>query len=176
MSQFTEALFQPPGASSPPGRALHLAGTLLLGVAALILGLLAALPVLAHRQALTWPVVEAAVVDRTVLTQHVNHKGPSYIVRDTYRLSAATGTSSCHWDDALGTGIRRWIDARLETRQSLWPLGSQVAVHAEPYGERCEPLGGYERAVRPTVAVVALAALAFLGAVPLLWRRPQAPR
>lgn len=174
MSQSAEVLARPHGA--PAGRAVHLMGGLVLGVAALLLGVLAALPVLAHREASAWPVVEAAVVARAVVTQPIHNKGPSYIVRDTYRLGAATGASRCHWDDPLGTGIRRWIDARLETRESLWPLGSQVAVHAEPYGERCEPLDGYERAVRPTVAVVAVAALAVLGAVPLLWRGPQVPR
>lgn len=162
---------------NPPPAAPHggrVAGSLVLGVAALILGLLAALPWLAHRRAAQWPVVAGEVLARTVMTQSVR-KGPSYVVRDTYRVPGQNGATLCHWDDALGTGIRRWIDARLETRDRYWPVGSRIPVHAEPYGDRCEPVGGYERAARATVAMVALAALACLGGLAFLWRpRPAA--
>jgi hypothetical protein len=137
---------------------------------ALGLGLLAALPWLAHRRSQTWPAVTVEVVARSVVTQSFNRKGPSYVVRDTYRVAGPNGPASCHWDDVLGTGIRRWIDARLQTRDRLWPVASQVAAYAEPYGDRCEPLGGFERAVLPTVAVVALAALTCLGGLARIWR------
>ncbi|HUO79313.1 MAG TPA: hypothetical protein VMU00_04155 [Steroidobacteraceae bacterium] len=175
MSRPAEAICAPP----PPGaprRAGRVAGTLLLGTAALVLGLLAALPWLAHARAAGWPVVTAEVIGRRVLTQSVNGKGPSYVVRDSYRVPGPNGPASCHWDDPLGTGIRRWVDARLETRERYWPVGSQAPVRAEPYGDRCEPLGGFERAVRPTAAVVALAALACLCGLALLWRRPAPVR
>jgi hypothetical protein len=158
-----------PAARSP--RRARVAGSLVLGTAAMILALLATLPWLAHASAGRWPVVGGEVLARTVVTQYVNRKGPSYVVRDTYRVPGPNGATSCHWDDPLGTGIRRWIDARLETRDRYWPVGSEVPVHAEPYGDRCEPVGGFERAVRPTVAVVALAALACLSGLALLWRR-----
>ena len=160
----------------PAGRPGRLVGSLLLVVAALVLGLLATLPVLRHLAARDWPVESALVLGREVVTQRVDRKGPSYVVRDTYRIAAASGSTRCHWDDPLGTGIRRWIDARLETRDRSWPVGSQVPVYAEPYGDRCEPLDGFERAVRPTVAVVALAALACLGGLPFLWRRQEKTR
>jgi hypothetical protein len=145
-------------------------GGLPLAAAALVLGLLATLPWLQHREAGAWPVVTGEVLERRVLTRYVNRKGPSYVVRDSYRIAGPAGAVICHWDDTLGTGIRRWIDARLQTRERNWPLGSQVPVHAEPYGDRCEPLGGFQRAVLPTLAVVALAALACLGGLAVLWR------
>ena len=65
----------PPAA--PAARAPRIFGSLILGVAALILGLMATLPWLAHGRAEAWPVVTAEVLARTVLTQHVNRKGPS---------------------------------------------------------------------------------------------------
>jgi hypothetical protein len=111
-----------------------------------------------------------------VLTQYVNNKGPSFIVRDTYRVPGESGPTDCHWDDPLGTGIRRWIDARLKTRNRYWPVGSQVPVYREPYGDRCEPLGGFERAVGPTIAVVAVAALACLAGIAVLWGRAAQAR
>jgi len=153
-----------------PARAARVTGSLVLVVAALILALLAALPWLAHREASAWPVVSGAVLARSVEARRIDRKGPSYIVRDTYRVAGLNGPVTCHWDDTLGTGIRRWIDARLQTRDRNWPVGSNVLVHAEPYGDRCEPLGGFERAVRPTLALVALAALGCLGGLAVLWR------
>jgi hypothetical protein len=170
VSRPTAVMTSPNLATARQTRAPRLVGSLALVVAALILGLLATLPWLAHRTATAWPVATAAVLARTVVTQYVNRKGPSYIVRDTYRVAGPGGTTICHWDDSLGTGIRRWIDARIETRDRNWPVGSQALVHVEPYGDRCEPLGGFERAVRPTLAVVALAALACLGGLAVLWR------
>ena len=170
MSHAASAMTRP---TPPATRSVRVAGSLLLAGAGLVLGLLAGLPWLAHHHASDWPVVTAALESRTVVTRYSNRNGPSYVVRDSYRLPAAGGPTQCHWDDPLGTGIRRWIDARLETRNVYWPAGSQVAVYAEPYGDRCEPLGGYERAVRPTLLVVALAALACLGGLAYLWR-PQA--
>jgi len=169
---------RPAPATSPPGpatgapRSARLAGGLFLGVAALILGLMAALAWSAHVRASAWPIVRGAVLARTVERQRVNGKGPSFVVRDTYRVPGANGPATCHWDDPLGTGIRRWIDARLETRDRYWPVGSEVPVHAEPAGDRCEPVDGFERAVRPTFTVVAMAALACLCGLVFLWRRP----
>ena len=170
----SDALAPPAPPAARAGRPARLVGSLLLIVAACVLGLLAALPWLRHHEAEAWPVLTAEVLGRSVLTQAINRKGPSYLVRDTYRIAGPNGAATCHWDDALGTGIRRWIDARLQTRERYWPLGSQVPVHAEPYGDRCEPLGGFERAVLPTLAVVALAALACLGGLAFLWR-PATP-
>lgn len=176
MSRPPPALTDPSPAIARPARATRVAGSLILVVAALILGLLAALPWLAHRESAAWPLVTGEVLARTVVAQRIDRKGPSYIVRDTYRVAGLDGPTTCHWDDVLGTGIRRWIDARLQTRDRNWPVGSKALVHAEPYGDRCEPLGGFERAVRPTVAVVALAALACLGGLAALWRAEAQPR
>jgi len=114
------------------------------------------------------------VLDRTVVTRRGNGKGSSDILRDRYRVPGARGPTICYWDDPLGTGIRRWIDARIQTRDRYWPVGSRVPVHAERYGDRCEPVGGFERAVRPTVAVVALATLTCLGGLAFRWR-PRTP-
>jgi hypothetical protein len=158
----------PPAAARP--RAPRVVGSLMFVVAGLILGLMATLPYLAHRRSATWPVATGTVLAREVVTLRASHKGPSYIVRDSYRVPGLNGPTTCHWDDPLGTGIRRWIDARLQTRDRNWPVGSQASLHAEPHGDRCEPVGGFERAVRPTVAVVALAALACLGGLAFLWR------
>jgi hypothetical protein len=166
----------PRPAAARPARAPRVLGSLILIVAALILGLLAALPWLAHRESAAWPAVTGEVLARSVVTRRADRKGPSYIVRDTYRVTGLNGPGICHWDDVLGTGIRRWIDARLQTRDRNWPIGSKVLVRAEPYGDRCEPLGGFERAVRPTVGVVALAALACLGGLAALWRAEAQPR
>jgi hypothetical protein len=174
VSRPTPALTSPSATTASPLRAARVVGSLILGVAALILGALAALPWLVHRHALDWPVVAGEVRARSVMTQYVNRKGPSYVVRDTYRVPGPNGPTICYWEDPLGTGIRSWIDARLKTRESYWPVGSPAAVRAEPYGDRCEPVAGFERAVRPTVAVVALAALACLGGLAFLWR-PKTP-
>jgi hypothetical protein len=170
VSRPAAAITSPSSAPAAPVRGARAVGSLILVVAALILGLLATLPWLAHDRSAAWPVVRGEVLARTVVTQYVDRKGPSYIVRDTYRVPGLNGPTTCHWDDSLGTGIRRWIDARLQTRDRYWPVGSQALVHAEPYGDRCEPLGGFERAVRPTIGVVALAALACLGGLAFLWR------
>ena len=93
------------------------------------------------------------------------------MIRGSYRVPGPGGAAICHWDDPLGTGIKMWVVARLRTRERNWPAGSHAEVHAEPYGERCEPVGGFARAVRPTLIVLTLAALACLGGLALLWRR-----
>ena len=178
MTRAAAAFDDPASRGTARPRGPRIVASLLLATVALGLGLMALLPWLAHRTAMNWPVVRAAVLSRTVVATATTatRASQSYIVRDTYRATGASGPSLCHWDDPLGTGIRRWIDARVQTRDRHWPVGSEVPVRAEPYGDRCEPVGGFERAVRPTVGVVALAALACLGGLALLWRPATAVR
>jgi len=150
-------------------------------LAALLFFILASVKV--HYLAVTrWTLVNGTVVSRSVLRHWStgNARTPStlsYQVRDVYRVQRDGSESLCHWDDPLGAGVRSWIDARVATRRQYWPIGAKLQVYAEPDGDRCEPLQGWERSGRDETLALGSVTLVFLGGA--IWacrRRNPDPR